>query len=112
MTKKEMFARIATVNANDAEIVEFCNKEIELLDARKASKRPSKTQIQNAENLEVIKEVLAEAEAPMSIAEIKGADARLVEFSSQKMSALLKKLVDNGSVVKSMDKKKAYFALV
>ena len=29
MTKKEMFAHIATVNAQDSEIVEFCNKEIE-----------------------------------------------------------------------------------
>ena len=111
MTKKEMFARIATVNANDAEIVEFCNKEIELLNARKASKKPSKTQIQNAETLEVIKEVLAEAEAPMSIAEIKGADARLAEFPPQKMSALLKKLVVDGSVIRSTDKKKVFFSL-
>ena len=31
MTKKEMFAHIATVNADNAEIVEFCNREIELL---------------------------------------------------------------------------------
>lgn len=111
MTKREMFNLIATVNADNAEIVEFCNKEVELLDARKASKKPSKTQIQNVENLEVIKEVLAEAEAPMSISEIKGADTRLAEFSSQKVSALLKKLVDNGSVIKTMDKKKAFFAL-
>lgn len=44
MTKREMFAHIATVNAADAEIVEFCNREIELLDSRKASKTPTKTQ--------------------------------------------------------------------
>ena len=33
MTKKEMFAHIATVNSADAEIVAFCEKEIELLKA-------------------------------------------------------------------------------
>lgn len=111
MTKKEMFAHIATVNAQDSEIVAFCNKEIELLDARKASKKPSQKQRDNVVHMETIKAVLAEAEAPMSIPEIRGANEALVEFSSQKLSALLKKLVDDGSVVKSTEKKVAYFSL-
>jgi len=111
MTKKEMFAHIATVNAQDSEIVEFCNKEIEMLEARKASKKPSQKQRDNVVHIETIKGILAEAEAPMSIPEIRGADATLAEFSSQKISALLKKLVDDGSVIKSMEKKVAYFSL-
>jgi len=111
MTKKEMFAHIATVNAQDSEIVEFCNKEIEMLEARKASKKPSQKQRDNVVHIETIKGILAEAEAPMSIPEIRGADETLIGFSSQKISALLKKLVDDGSVIKSMDKKVAYFSL-
>ena len=55
MTKKEMFAHIATVNAQDSEIVEFCNKEIEMLEARKASKKPSQKQRDNVVHIETIK---------------------------------------------------------
>ena len=37
MTKKEMFNLIATVNADNAEIVAFCEKEIELLSRKRSS---------------------------------------------------------------------------
>ena len=32
-------------------------------------------------------------------------------FSNQKLSALLKKLVDAGRVIKTVDKKKSYFSV-
>ena len=46
-TKREMFNLIATRNADDAEIVAFCEHEIQLLDAKKTSKTPTKTQKAN-----------------------------------------------------------------
>lgn len=33
----------------------------------------------------------------------------MAQYSNQKLSALLKQMVDNGEVVRTMDKKKAYF---
>ena len=39
---------------------------------------------------------------------IKGCDT-FSEFSTQKLSALLKQLVDSGEVIKVVDKKKSYF---
>ena len=37
MTKKEMFTLIATLNASNTEIVDFCNHEIELLERKKSN---------------------------------------------------------------------------
>ena len=38
--------------------------------------------------------------------------ANLEEISNQKMSAILKQLVDSGVVAKSYEKRKAYFSVV
>ena len=70
MTKKEMFAHIATVNADNAEIVEFCNREIELLNNRKSSKTPTKTQKANEGIMDQIAIDLAEFEAPVTVTEL------------------------------------------
>ena len=47
-----------------------------------------------------------------TIEAIKDADVDLAELTPQKISALLKKLVDAGRVVKSYEKKKAYYLAV
>lgn len=111
MTKREMFNLIATANADNAEIVDFCNHEIALIDERRVSKKPTKTQVENEGFIEVIAEVLAGAEAPMTIAEIIAADERLAGLTVQRVSALLKKMVDTERVVKTYEKKKAFFTL-
>lgn len=42
MTQKEMFAHIAEAMADDAQVVEFCEKKIEQLNNKKSSKRVNK----------------------------------------------------------------------
>lgn len=113
MTKKEMFEKIATVNAADAEIVAFCEHEIELLAKRKTSEKRGLTKVQK-ENVgikDTIVEVLATGEGEMTITEI-CADERLAGFTPQKMAALLNQLVKEEKVEKTYDaKKKVHFAL-
>ena len=112
MTKREMFETIATINADNAEIVEFCNHEIELL-ARKSTGKKGLTATQKA-NIEVkavIADVLAEAEAPLTVTEIIS-DARLNGYTNQKISALLRQMGEAKEVVKTIEGKKARFALV
>ena len=111
MTKKEMFAHIATVNANDAEIVEFCNHQIELLDNRKTSKTPTKTQKENEGIMEQIAADLAEFSQPVTVTELIERGEGLDGFTNQKISALLRKMVEANRVVKTLEGKKAYFAL-
>lgn len=60
VTKKEMFNFIAEALADNAEVVEFCNKEIALLDkkAEKAKERAAKKRAEGDELKDVIQGVL------------------------------------------------------
>lgn len=110
MTKKEMFNLIATVNADNAEIVDFCNHEIDLLSAKSSKKTLTKTQKENEVLKDTIAEVLSGLEKT-TVSELQASDKRLSDFSNQKISALLRQMVSDGRVVKTIEGKKAYFAL-
>lgn len=117
MTKKEYFAVLAEVVANsDMENKEgalaFIAHEVELLEKKSAKGGQTKTQKENAEILVKIKAELAEVGKAVTITEFQAASAEMAQYSSQKLSALLKKLVESGEVVKTTEKKKSYFAVV
>jgi hypothetical protein len=109
MTKREMFAHIATVNAADAEIVDFCNHQIELLDARKTSKTPTKTQKANEGIMDAIAEALAKMEEGVTVTDLIASADALEGLTNQKVSALLRKMREDGRVVKTIEGKKALF---
>jgi hypothetical protein len=92
------------------DLVEFAKHEIELLDKKKSSDVKSKNQIANEGIKEIIVNTLQELGKFATISEIQSANAELSELSNQKISALLKQLVDSEVVKKQIDKKKAYFA--
>lgn len=109
MTKREMFAHIATVNANDADIVAFCNHEIELLNKKNASasKKATKTQIANEGIKNDILDVLKNADSAMTATQI----AEAMGLSVNKVSALLTQLKEDNSIVRDVVKRKAYFSV-
>ena len=117
MTKKEMYNLIATLNADNTEIVEFCKHEIELLD-RKKSNGNTKANKQVADNVELVYNALVNYGKPATASDlIANADLTALAtengiVSTQKVSAYLKKLVDGGRVAKFTDKKKTYFSIV
>lgn len=113
MTKKDYFNQllaIKEVSANE-DLVGFINHEIELLAKKSGKSGQTKTQKENEGILKTIVECLATDKTPMTITELQGAYTELADFSNQKLSALMKKLVDNGTVTKTIDKKKSYFVL-
>ena len=113
MTKKDYFNQllaIKEVSANEG-LVGFINHEIELLAKKSGKSGQTKTQKENEVILKTIVECLATDRTPMTITELQGAYTELAGFSNQKLSALMKKLVDNGTVTKTIDKKKSYFVL-
>lgn len=117
MTKKEYFAVLAEVVANsDMENKEgalaFIAHEVELLEKKSAKSGQTKTQKENAEILVKIKAELAKVGKAVTITELQAASAEMAQYSNQKLSALLKKLVESGEVVKTTEKKKSYFAVV
>ena len=115
MTKRDYFSRLIEIVEgayvdNSAEIVDFLKHEIELLSKKK--KKKTKTQKENEVLMEVIFNALAEVGRPVTVSELQGANGEVGAMSNQKVSALLKKLVDAGRVVKVTDKKKSYFSVV
>ena len=112
MTKIEMFEalkEIADVKAN-ADYTAFIDNEIALLKRRKANKSNSLTKNQKANLaiIETIKDFLATVGTPLTVTEIVKQGG--FDLTNQKVSALLKKLVDSGEVVKTVEKKVSYFA--
>ena len=116
MTKKEMFTLIANLNASNKDIVDFCNHEIELLD-RKKSNGNAKANEKMDNQVSLVYSALAGLGRPVKVSELI-AETDLVELandsgvvSTQKVSALLKKLKDSGKVVSYTDKKHTYFKI-
>lgn len=112
MTKKEMFEMIKGVCANDTRIVEFCEHEIELLNRKSSKSTQTKTQIENENIKGAIVNALTEIAKPVTITEMQELNTEMANYSNQKLSALLKQLVENDKkVVKTVDKKKSYFTV-
>ena len=77
---------------------------------RSTSKTPTKNQKANEEVKAVIADVLADTGEKMTVTEMI-ADERLNGYTNQKISALLRQMVEAGKVVKTLEGKKAYFAV-
>ena len=90
------------------DLVAFCEDRIEKLSRKSGSKKPTKTQVENEGIKDTIVEVLGEI-APATATMI-ATDPR-VNVSNQKVSALLRQLIESGEVVKATDKGKSLFSL-
>ena len=116
ITKKEMFAMVVEVVEcsnveNKMEMIDFLNHEVELLNKKKST--PNKNQKENEILMNQLEDALAEFTEPITISDfMKTSTHEVATLSNQKLSALLKKLVeDKGTVEKVVEKKRAYFLL-
>jgi sulfur carrier protein ThiS len=116
MTKRELFNALVTIVEgteveNAAELVEGLQHEIELLDNRKSYKsdKPTKAQKERMEQAEKVAAVLGDEgmTATDVIAAVNDENIR----STQKVSALMKVLINDGRAVKVKDGKKVFFRL-
>ena len=123
MTKRDYFNALSELvtNANPtnaADILAFIDHEVELLDKKNGykSSKPTKSQLANEGLKATLLEVMAEVDKPATITELQRADTRLAfdengSISNQRLSALLRQMIDSGTVVRTTEKKKAYFSL-
>ena len=114
VTKKEMFGRLIEIvegaNVEDtAALVEFLNHEIELISKKRNGQ--TKTQKANEGLIDIIYNAIAECGKPITITELFEIVKSDEITSPQKVSALVKKLVDAGTVSREEIKKKAYFTI-
>ena len=116
MTKKDWFATIRAMvegsgNEREDEILAFIDHEVELLEKKSAKSGQTKTQKENVEVVAKIENALREVGKAVTITELQTASEEMGAYSNQKLSALLKQMVSKGTVVRTEDKKKAYFSL-
>lgn len=108
MVKAEKFAFVAGLVSEHAEVVAFLTHEAEMVakkNAKKAeSRKPSKAQVENEKLVSEITEFMSGKEELFTAQEVMVAIGK-EEFTAQKASALMKKAVETGLVVKSDSKK-------
>lgn len=114
MTKRDYFNALAEIvrgveidNKND--MLDFIDRQVELL--AKKSNVKTKAQKENEELVETVYEALATLDHPVTVTELQAVEGMDI-FSNQKLSALLRMLVNANRVVKTSDKKKSYFAVI
>ena len=119
MTKKDWFAMVIAVVENSEvecrdEMLEFLGHEVELLNRKSGKTGQTKTQKENEVLVVQLEQALAEFTEPVTITDfMKKSSHEIATLSNQKLSALMKKCVeDRKTVVKTIEKKKSYFSLV
>lgn len=116
VTKKERFAQLMEiVNAsqveNSAELVAFIEHEVELLNKKNSrSGKPTARQVENEEIKATILSVMERVSKPMTITQLL-AEIGNSELSNQRVSALVTQLKDSGEVVRTVEKKVAFYSL-
>ena len=112
MTKVEYFKQIKANYALTEDEVKFIDNEIELLNKKNsAEKKPTAQQTAN----EAIKVAIVEGMEQnrlYTVTEIIKEIPECADMTNQRVSALLRQLVEGGSVKRTEDKRKAYFSLV
>lgn len=115
MTKRNYFeilrASYPTDAENYADVIAFIDHELELLERKNsAEKKPTAMQVANKAVQEVILDCM-EQDTLYTITDMIKAFPVLADMTNQKVSALVRQLVENGSVEKVVDKRKSYFRL-
>ena len=112
MTKREMFNEILAVVADNAEMVEFINHEIELLNRKSSAvRKPTKNQLENEEFKADIVDYLKGADAPKTIKELQTAIPSLADLTNQRITHLLTDLVKAETLTKNYVKKTPYYSV-
>ena len=115
LTKRDRFEallKMSEVQANP-DMVAFIEHEIELLAKKNAGdKKPTAKQMENdAVKQVILDEMTANPDKLYTVTDlIKNVDG-LGDLTNQRVSALLRQMIDAGAVVKTVDKRKSYFSL-
>ena len=117
MTKKHYFNALLNIKevGTNENLVAFIEHELELLEkksnsAKNGEKKPTAKQAENEKIKEVIISYMEE-NTLYSISDLQKNIAECAELSNQKMSALLRLLIEDEIVERVIDKRKTYFKL-
>lgn len=123
VTKKDIFTEIKGIfeEMKRQDLVEFCNHELIQLDKKaNAKKGTTKTQKENEKIMDLIEEMLNQESEPVTITDLINRHSELSEYvteagnplTNQKISALLTLLIKANRVIRTEEKRKAFFSTV
>ena len=113
-TKREYYELIKSKLADNAEIVAFCDHEIELLDNRKKTvDGEKKLTPKQKENLALVATILdnMEVDTIYSISDMQRKIEVCKELTNQKISSLVRQAMSDGTIERVEVKGKAFFKL-
>ena len=115
LTKRDRFEallKMSEVQANP-DMVTFIEHEIELLAKKNAGdKKPTAKQMENdAVKQVILDEMTANPDKLYTVTDLIKGVPELADYSNQRVSALLRQMIDANTVVKTVDKRKSYFSL-
>ena len=114
-TKRDRFNALLAIPAvaEDAELVEFINHEIELLDKKNtAERKPTAKQVENAGFKADILAWMEPDTKYLSADVAKGVPSIIAAgISPNRVTAMLTQLVNDGAVIRTEDKRKSYYSL-
>ena len=112
MTKADYFKQIMASYPLTEDEKAFVEHELELLAKKNsAEKKPTAVQVGNEAIKDAILEAMEEGKKYTITDRMKEVDA-CAELSNQRVSALVRQLVTDGSVERTEEKRKAYFSKV
>ena len=110
-TKAQMFAQLKANYPLTEDEVKFIDHELELLSKKNsAEKKPTAQQTANEGIKQSIVDGMENGKA-YTITDIIKSVPACADLTNQRVSALMRQLVENGAVVRTEDKRKAYFTL-
>ena len=115
MTKREMFTAMLAIPAiaENAEMTEFINHEIELLVKKSSAERkPTKTQLENETFKTAILNYLTSVEVSRCIKDLQAEIPEISELSNQRVTHLMTALVNENKVTKEYVKKTPFYSAV
>ena len=115
ITKKEQYANLYAIVENSTaenklDLLSFIDHEVELLEKKSSKTKLTIQQKANLKILDTIRGIMAESNKAVTISELIKTEP-LKNFTNQKISALMRKLIESGEVEKTQIKKVSYFKL-
>lgn len=118
ITKREYFGQLAEVVAKaeisaeqKEQLVAFIGREVELLAKKSGIDKETKTQKENKALAEVVVAEIGKVGKPVAIAELIKASEVLAEYTTQKLTPIVKKLAESGRLVVTTEKKRNYYTV-
>ena len=110
ITKKERFTEMRAMfeGMGREDLVAFIDHEIELLNKKSEKSGTSKKQVENKEIKDILLTELVAIGQPVTITDFLKQSG--VDYSNQKVSAMFRQMIEEGTVIKTSDKGKSLFA--